>query len=119
MDLAEAIREIKSLPGFSENVGMLLIHNGVVRKTSRQDSTRIGQLQVTPNYQRIAAIQQEYEARQGIFKILIHAKKGVFSPGEDLMYIIVAGDFRENVSSVLSEVLNRVKEEALDKCEFF
>lgn len=118
MDLAKSIQDIKQLPGFTENVGMILIHNGVVRETSRNDSSRIKQLEVTPDLDRIKSIQQEFEAKEGIFKIVIEAKQGVFNPGEDLLYIIVAGDIRENVTSALNQILNQVKSEAIHKKEY-
>ena len=37
MDISQAIAELKKTPGFSENVGMILVHNGVVRGWSRKD----------------------------------------------------------------------------------
>ena len=118
MDLTQAIQDLKQLPGFTENVGMMLIHNGVVRGTSRNDSSRVTKLEVAPDRGKIQSIQEEFEAKQGIFKILIEAKQGVFTPGEDLLYIVVAGDIRENVSPVLNQVLNRVKTEAIHKKEY-
>ena len=64
-------------------------------------------------------IVKEYSKKPGIFKILIHAKEGEFKPGDDLLYIVVAGDIRDNVKPVLSEVLDRVKKEAIYKEEIF
>lgn len=59
--------------------------------------------------QEIEKIRQECLGRPGIFAIIVEALEGRFVPGDDLLYIIVAGDVRENVKPVLAEVLDRVK----------
>ena len=42
---------------------------------------------------------------------------GRLKPGDDLLFIIVAGDIRENVKPVLAELLDRIKAEAVTKSE--
>jgi molybdopterin synthase catalytic subunit len=117
MDLTKAIDELKQRPGFKDNVGMILIHNGVVRNWSRADRAAVAQLEVTPDYGRIEELRQEYLQHEGIFDIIIEAKQGTFDPGDDLLFLIVAGDIRENIKPVLSELLDRVKAEAVTKKE--
>ncbi|MBA3002992.1 MAG: molybdenum cofactor biosynthesis protein, partial [Desulfurivibrio sp.] len=36
MDISKTIAEMKKNPAFAENVGMVLVHNGVVRGWSRK-----------------------------------------------------------------------------------
>ncbi len=117
MDISQKIAELKKIPGFTEQVGMILVHNGVVRGWSRQDGRNVTQLRVNPDYTRIEALRLEFEQRPGIFKVLVEAREGVFAPGDDLLFIVVAGDVRENVAPALSEALNRVKQEAMHKEE--
>jgi len=117
MDISQAIKKLKSKPDFTDNVGMILIHNGVVRSWSRADRAKVTALEVTPNYEKIEAIRQEYLQHEGIFDIIIEAFSGTFQPGDDLLYIIVAGDVRENIKPVLSDLLDRVKAEAVSKKE--
>ena len=117
MDIATLIAEIKALPGFTDNVGMMLAHNGVVRAWSRKDHRTVTGIRVSPDTARIEALRREYEAKPGIFAIKIHAATGTLVPGDDLLFIVVAGDLRENVIPVLSEVLDRVKAEAVAKEE--
>ncbi|MDH3393398.1 MAG: molybdenum cofactor biosynthesis protein MoaE [Desulfobulbaceae bacterium] len=117
MDISKAIAQMKKMPGFAENVGMVLVHNGVVRAWSRQDKSEVVALEVTPNQQLLQELREEYLKRPGIFDIEILAKHGRFQPGDDLLFIIVAGDLRENVKAVLSELLDRVKAEAISKRE--
>ncbi len=118
MDISKRIAEMKQQPGFSENVGMILIHNGTVRGWSRMDNKKqVVALEVTPDLEKIEAIRQEFLKREGIYDIVAEALTGTFQPGEDLLYLIVAGDIRENIKPVLAELLDRVKAEAITKKE--
>ena len=117
MDISQRIKELKNRPDFADNVGMILIHNGVVRNWSRKDRARVTALEVVPNYDKIEMLRQEYLQHEGIFEIIIDAFSGTFQPGDDLLYIIVAGDIRENIKPVLADLLDRVKAEAVTKKE--
>ncbi|MBC8208807.1 MAG: molybdenum cofactor biosynthesis protein MoaE [Desulfobulbaceae bacterium] len=117
MDISQRIAELKQQPGFKDNVGMILIHNGVVRNWSRSDRSPVTALEVTPDLIKIEELRQEYLKSEGIFDIIIEPLAGTFQPGDDLLFIIVAGDIRENIKPVLAELLDRVKAEALTKRE--
>ena len=117
MDISATIAKLKQDPQFAQNVGMVLIHNGVVRGTSRKDGSPVTCVDVKPDHARIAEICREYEQRPGIYKVLAEASEGRLGLGDDLLFIIVAGDFRENVKPVLAEVLDRIKAEAVVKQE--
>jgi molybdopterin synthase catalytic subunit len=117
MDISLTIKELKSRPYFTDNVGMILIHNGTVRSWSRKSKAKVSALEVTPDYAKMEALRQEYLQHEGIFDIIIEAFSGTFLPGDDLLYIIVAGDIRENIKPVLSDLLDRVKAEAVTKKE--
>ena len=109
MDISKKIAEMKQNPDFAEKVGVVLVHNGVVRAWSRKDKQQVALLEVAPDYEKIENIRQEFLKKPGIFDIVVEAKVGRFKPGDDLLYIIVAGDLRENVKPVLSDILDRVK----------
>ena len=64
-------------------------------------------------------IRKEIEARDGIFRAVAHARSGLMQPGDDVLFLIVAGDIRENVKSALADLLDRVKAEAVTKREIF
>jgi len=117
MDISQAIAELKKKPGFTENVGMVLVHNGVVRAWSRKGREPVERLEVRPDQEKIEAICRELTGRPGIFSVTAHAKSGTFVPGDDLLFIIVAGDVRENVAPTLVDALNRIKAEAIGKTE--
>ena len=117
MDISRKIAEMKKDPRFAQNVGMILIHNGVVRAWSRKDKSQVQTIEVMADFKKIEQIRKEYEQKPGIYKIIIEAREGTFKPGDDLLFIIVAGDIRENVKPVLAEVLDKVKKEAISKKE--
>ena len=54
MDISKKIAEMKQHPDFVEKVGMVLVHNGVVRAWSRKDKQQVALLEVTPDYEKIA-----------------------------------------------------------------
>ncbi|MCP4677952.1 MAG: molybdenum cofactor biosynthesis protein [Deltaproteobacteria bacterium] len=117
MNISEEIARMKREPEFSQNVGMILAHNGVVRAWSRQGRDQVTRLEVEPNHDKIETLRAEYEGKPGIYKILVEARSGVMEPGDDLLFIVVAGDIRENVKPVLAELLDRIKSEAVRKTE--
>ena len=61
MDITKAIAEMKKGPGFTENVGMILVHNGVVRGWSRKDKTPVEYVDVSPDTEKIESLRAEYE----------------------------------------------------------
>lgn len=117
MDISKTIQDLKKDPDFQENVGMLLIHNGVVRAWSRKDRASVSRVEVTPDYDKIEQIRKHFEKKPGIFRIIVQAREGTLKPGDDLLFIIVAGDIRENVKPVLSDILDTLKKEAISKKE--
>lgn len=119
MDISQTLAELKKTPGFSENVGMILVHNGVVRGWSRKDHRNVSAVEITPDHEKIKALCEEVQKRPGIFRAMAHAEGGVKHPGDDVLFIIVAGDIRENVKSALSDLLDRIKSEAVSKREVF
>ena len=117
MDISKTIATLKARPDFSDNVGMVLVHNGTVRGWSRQDRSSVTAVEVEADTDRIAALREEFLQFPGIYDIVIEARSGLLKPGDDLLFIVVAGDIREHVKPVLSELLERIKNEAVSKKE--
>lgn len=117
MDVSAIINKLKQEPGFVENVGMVLAHNGVVRGWSRDGHKSVSSVEVFPDKALIEELRKEYEQKPGIFRVVVEAAEGELRPGDDLLVIVVAGDLRENVKPVLAELLDRIKAEAVKKRE--
>jgi len=117
LDITKTLAELKQEPGFTEHVGMMLVHNGVVRAWSRTDHAPVRFVRVRPDRARMLDICREMEQRPGIFRILAEANEGELKPGDDLLFFVVAGDIRENVKRAFAELLDRIKAEAIIKEE--
>jgi molybdopterin synthase catalytic subunit len=117
MDLAALINRIKSRPDYGK-VGMILCHNGVVRETSR-DGQLVSGLTLTADRETLEVILAEQRARPGIIDVLAEIREGSLNVGDDVMYIVVAGDIRDRVIPVLEETLNAIKKRVTFKTEHF
>lgn len=117
MNLANLIERIKKHPDYGK-VGMILCHNGVARGTSR-DGRKVSGFRMSVDYEKLREIITEQKQRAGIVEILVEIAEGELFVGDDVMFIVVAGDIRENVIAVLSETLNRIKSLVTRKTEFF
>lgn len=118
MNINRMMETIKQHPDFHK-AGMILCHNGVVRETSRQGREVTG-LEVVVDHVRLDQIIKEQKEKPGIIEILIHINEGrALAVGDDVMFLAVAGDIRENVIETLSDTLNLVKTEVTAKKQYF
>jgi molybdopterin synthase catalytic subunit len=115
MDLSEMIKQVKAHSAY-HNAGMILCHNGVVRATSRGGDP-VTELIVNVDRQRLAEIIAEMKIRPGIVEVLAEVREGKLKVGDDVMLVVVAGDFRENVFLVLMDAVNMIKEQVTKKVE--
>ncbi|WP_321392402.1 molybdenum cofactor biosynthesis protein MoaE [uncultured Desulfuromusa sp.] len=118
MDISKTIAKLKENQAFAENVGMVLVHNGVVRGWSRADHSGVAEIDISVDQDKAEEIRQEIEQMPGIYKVVMEARSGRMKPGDDVLFLIVAGDIRENVKPALALLLDRVKAEAVSKKEY-
>lgn len=117
-NLSILMKEIKEHPQYNK-AGMVLCHNGVVRETSR-DGRKVRGLAVKVDRQRLLQIVDKQKKHQGIVDILVEINEGTdLGVGDDVMFLVVAGDVRETVITVLTDTLNEIKETVTSKTEFF
>jgi molybdopterin synthase catalytic subunit len=117
MGLENLVQKVKSDPDYPK-VGMILCHNGVVRETSR-DGRRVSGLTLTVDREALDAILAEQKKRPGIVDILVEIREGALKVGDDVMFILVAGDLRDHVIPVLEDTLNAIKKRVTHKEEHF
>jgi molybdopterin synthase catalytic subunit len=118
LELNAMIADMKRHPRFHE-AGMILCHNGVVRGSSR-DGRKVRGLRVKVDHGRLEAVVAEQKRRPGILDIRVAIAEGRdLAVGDDVMILVVAGDFRENVVSVLADTLNLLKDTVTAKTEYF
>lgn len=99
---------------------MILSHNGIVRETSRSGE-KVSGISITVDNKALERIITTNKSRPGIVEILVEiADEGkTLNVGDDVMYIVVAGDIRENVIETLTDTLNQIKKTVTGKTEFF
>jgi hypothetical protein len=56
MGITKTINEMKKEPGIADNVGMVLVHNGVVCRWSRKDRSNVEYIDVSPDNEKIEII---------------------------------------------------------------
>jgi len=118
MDIKQLVGVIKNHPDY-EKAGMILCHNGIVRSTSRDGKSVTG-LTVQVDHARLRSIIKKHKQDPGIIEILVEIQENQrLSVGEDVMYLVVAGDIRENVIHTLQDTLDAIKSTATKKTEFF
>jgi len=118
VDLTRMIDSIKKHPDYHQ-AGMILCHNGVVRDTSR-DGRKVSGLTLSVDHEKLRQVVETYKRKPGIIEILVEiAENKNLAVGDDVMFLVVAGDIRENVIAVLSDTLNAIKTTVTQKTEFF
>ncbi len=116
--LEKMVADVKAHPRFSE-AGMILAHNGVVRETTR-DGKPVTGLEIDVDHDRLEQILAKERTRPGILDIQVHIRGNQpLSVGDDVMFLVVAGNIRENVIAALTDTLNQIKAGATRKTQFF
>jgi molybdopterin synthase catalytic subunit len=118
MKLQTMIDTIKNRPDYHQ-AGMILAHNGVVRETSR-DGRGVSGLIVQVDHNRLSDILDENRRAPGIIDIQVWINEDRnLAVGDDVMFLVVAGDIREHVIATLERTLNEIKSTVTSKTEFF
>jgi len=94
----------------AEMLGMILVHNGIVRATAK-DGKRVGAMKLSCNQTKLEAIVREWKKKEGIVDIRVWINEGLLQVGDDIMNVCVAGRFRTDVLPVLQELLTIIKKE--------
>lgn len=113
--LDRMIDSIKNNPEY-EKVGMILCHNGVVRGYSK-DGRKVKGLKVKLDKTKLINLINRIKNKPGIIDVLVDIREGKLKIGEDIMFVVIAGDIRENVFPALKEAVNSIKSDILQKEE--
>ena len=101
------IKEIKASTD-PEELGMLLVHNGVVRATSKAGKP-VKSMKLSYDSKMLEAAVKEMKGREGIVEVKAWLNRGQLKIGDDIMFLLVAGRFRTDVLPVLQELLTTIK----------
>ena len=92
----EWVSEAKAQPG-ADGIGMILVHEGVVRATSRLGEPVTGML-LGVDRSRLAEVLEEAATWPGVLGVRAWISEGSLAVGDTIMKVLVAGDIRESVS---------------------
>jgi molybdopterin synthase catalytic subunit len=99
----------------SEGIGIFLMHNGIVRATTKHDGRPVCGLEYTCDRARLAEAVAKAEAKPGVAAVRVWVNEGQLTVGEDMIYALVAGDVRSNVTPVWSTLMDRIRHEVTTK----
>ena len=97
--------KVKSPP---EGLGMILVHNGIVRATSKKGEPVRGMV-LSHDEDLLRSIIQAYSLKEGIVGIRVWINDGTLKIGDDIMVVLVAGRFRTDVLPVFESLIRDIK----------
>jgi molybdopterin synthase catalytic subunit len=111
------MEDVKKREDFND-LGMMLVHNGIVRATSK-DGRPITRMRLSCDRTKLAALIDEFSKRDGIVSVKAWINEGVLKVGDDIMYALIAGRFRTIVIPAIEEFVSRIKNEIVSEEELF
>ena len=93
-------------------LGMILVHNGVVRGTSK-DGEPVARMNLSFDRAKLESCVAKFRSTPGIVDIRVWINEGELSVGADIMYLLVAGRLRTDVLPVFQELLSTIKNEVV------
>jgi len=112
--LPDLIKNARKEPNFKK-AGAITLFIGVVRgeakKGEKVEKLELEAYEEKAN-QTLEKICDDLRKKPGVTDVQIHHLLGEFSPGEDLVYVLVAGSHRQNIFPVLEQAVERYKHEA-------
>jgi molybdopterin synthase catalytic subunit len=99
-----------------EELGMILVHNGIVRATSKKGEP-VKNMILSYDADKLKNLITENKAKEGIVDIRAWINSGELKIGDDIMCLLVAGRFRTDVLPVFEHVLTIIKKEIVKEQE--
>jgi putative transposase len=113
--IEEWLKEIKKNAD-PEALGMILVHNGIVRATSK-DGKPVGGMKLSYDKGKLEKVITEHEERDGIENVRVWINSGDLHVGDDIMCVLVAGRFRTDVFPVFESLISVIKSQIVTERE--
>lgn len=117
------LKEAKTDPAAVQE-GMFLVHNGVVRQTSKakvrngiDDGLLVTGMQFAYDEEKVDAAIAETRKMSGIFHVRVWLNEGQLAIGDDIMYVLIGGDIRPHVVDALQFLVGKIKSECVTEIE--
>lgn len=119
----EWLREAKADPRASQ-VGMYLVHNGVVRLTPKarvrngeNAAADVAGMLFSYDEEKVASAVAETYKMPGVYYVRVWLNSGELSVGDDIMYVLVGGDIRPHVVDALQALVGKLKSDCVSETE--
>lgn len=111
----EWLKEVKEST-VPEMLGMILVHNGIVRATSKK-GTPVRRMKLSYDQEKLDRLKSALLEKEGIEAIRVWINRGDLQVGDDIMLVLVAGRYRTDVLPVFQELLSTIKGEIVSEEE--
>ena len=98
-------------------LGMILVHNGIVRATSK-DGHAVEGMNLSADHARLEELIRQYGSREGITAVRAWINEGSLAIGDTIMYVLVAGRFRTDVLPAFESLISAIKKEVVIEKEY-
>ncbi len=119
------LKEAKADPS-SEKVGMYLVHNGVVRRSSKAQvrggdlcAEDVNGMAFSYDSAAVEAAVRDTYGMPGVYYIRIWLNEGILRVGDDIMYVLIGGDIRPHVIDALQFLVGKIKTECVSETELY
>ena len=110
----------------ADRIGMYLTHNGVVRRTAKSlvrendlGAKAVKGMLFSYDKEKLKQIIDETKMLEGIYYVRAWLNEGKLEVGDDLMYVLIGGDIRPNVTNALDYIVGRIKAECVTEEEIY
>ena len=110
--LASLVKKIR-LSDDIKKAGAIGTFTGIVRAVSANSRTEFLEFETYSEVARLKMdkICEQLKQKDGITNVLMHHRTGIIQKGEEIVYIVVAADHREQMFPALREAIERLKAE--------
>jgi molybdopterin synthase catalytic subunit len=113
--LEQWLNEIKQKAN-PEDLGMILIHNGIVRGSAKSGRPVQG-MKLSYDQNKLDSLIPTFKQKTGIVEVRAWVNSGNLRVGDNIMFLLVAGRFRTDVLPVFEELLSLIKNEIVTEEE--
>ena len=99
-----------------EDLGMIMVHNGIVRGTSKSGRPVQG-MKLSYDQKRLNSVIPIFKQRTGVVEVKVWINSGNLKVGDNIMFLLVAGRFKTDVLPVFEELLFLIKNEIVTEEE--
>ncbi|WP_226004413.1 molybdopterin synthase [Natrinema salinisoli] len=112
--LESLVARVKRSPR-ADRAGAIATFTGRVRAKDSADDERTQYLEFEKYEgvadERMAALEADLEARDGIFDVELYHRTGIVEDGEDIVFVVVLAGHREEAFRTVEDGINRLKDE--------